>query len=96
MDDESIAEIIFTSTASRGMDDSNYVYRLYHDFFELSPPEVLEEAEDLLHGHPNLHQLEPVRNEELEDIWPSAADGDLEVETPLAIFVFTLLPATAS
>jgi hypothetical protein len=79
------------------MDDSKYMYRsLYHDFFELSPPEVLEETEDLLHGHPNLHQLEPVRDEELEGIWLSAVGGDLEAETPLAIFVFTPLPATVS
>lgn len=77
------------------LDNSKQMYRpLYHDFFWFSPPEVLEEAEGLLHSHPNLHQLELVCDEELGD--PSMTGGDLEVETPLAIFVFKSFPETAS
>jgi hypothetical protein len=71
------------------------MYRpLYHDFFWLSPPEVLEEAEGLLHSHPNFHQLELVRDEELGD--PLTAGGDWEVETPFAIFVLKSFPETTS
>jgi len=69
---------------------------LCHEFEGLlSPPEVFEEVEDPLHGHPSLHQLEPDHDEELWDVWPSITGSALEAETPLAIFVSKSFPDTA-
>jgi len=80
----SVTFIIWTKQAD--------IYALYYDFFWLSPPEVLEEAEGLLHSHPTLHQLELVCDEEPG---PSTTGVGLEVETPLAMIVFRSFPETA-